>query len=351
METFWFFATACMLAAYVVLDGFDLGAGALHLFLARTDQERRAIYASIGPVWDGNEVWLLAGGGTLFFAFPQAYAAGFSGFYLPLMLVLWLLAGRALSIELRSHLPYKLWHAFWDAAFCLSSALLCVVLGAALGNVIRGVPLTSDGWFHVALFTDFRLGAYPGVLDWYTVLIGVFALLALSAHGALWISLKTEGDLQARAKAFLRRAWPAVGALGIVAIVATQQVQPTIYSNLLARPLAWPLVLIAALGFGACLRRVLRTSNNPTSELIAFCGSAAFLTGTLAASAAGLFPVLLRSTVDPVFSITAHSAATAQHGQRVGLAWWLVGLPIAIAYAVIMYRSTRGKVSVPERGH
>ena len=182
METFWFGAVAAMFAAWVVLDGFDLGVGALHLWVARTDRERREVFAAIGPVWDGNEVWLVAGAGTLFFAFPQAYAAGFSGFYLPLMLVLWLLAGRALSIELRSHLEHPLWRALWDAIFSISSGLLTLVLGAALGNVLRGVPLGPDGWFHVPFFTDWRTGPRPGVLDWYTV---------CSASSRWWPSRRT----------------------------------------------------------------------------------------------------------------------------------------------------------------
>src|SRR5579862_3026396 len=141
METLWFCLVALMVAVYVVLDGFDLGVGILHLLVARTDRERRTVIASIGPVWDGNEVWLLAAGGVLYFAFPELYASGFSGFYLPLMMVLWLLILRGLSIELRSHVDTHLWRSFWDAAFGLASLLLAVFFGAALGNVVRGVPL------------------------------------------------------------------------------------------------------------------------------------------------------------------------------------------------------------------
>lgn len=343
METFWYAAVAGMFAAWVVLDGFDLGAGAVHLWVARDDRERRTVLASIGPVWDGNEVWLIAGGGTLFFAFPQAYAAGFSGFYLPLMLVLWLLAGRALSIELRSHLEHPLWRAFWDAIFALSSALLAVVLGAALGNVLRGVPLEGDGWFHVAFFTDFRTGPRPGVLDWYTLLIGAFTLAALVTHGALWLHLKTEGELRARAERLAWRGWLAMAALGAAAILATHAVQPTLYSNLAARPWSWAFVALAAGGFLGMGHALF----HKWDPLLPFLGSAGFLAGTLGASAAGAFPVILRSTIDPAFSVTAGSAATATHGLRLGLAWWLAALPVAIAYAVVVYRATRGKVSLP----
>src|SRR3954471_18587308 len=183
METIWFIVISLMLAVYVVLDGFDFGAGILHLFVARNDEERRTVLAAIGPVWDGNEVWLIAGGGVLVFAFPRAYSAGFSGFYMPLMMAIWLLLLRGISIEFRSHQANPLWRSFWDGVFFLSSTLMAVILGAALGNVIRGVPLDESGFFAGPLFTNFQPGPYPGVLDWYTVLVGVFTLCALAGHG------------------------------------------------------------------------------------------------------------------------------------------------------------------------
>src|SRR6476619_6683259 len=155
METLWFMIVAVMVAAYVVLDGFDLGAGVIYLGAARTPVERRRIMRAIGPVWDGNEVWLLAAGGTLYFAFPLLYASSFSGFYLPLMMVLWLLMLRGIAIEMRSRIPSPVWSAFWDGVFFLGSALLAIFYGAALGNVIRGVPLDKDATFFEPLWTDF----------------------------------------------------------------------------------------------------------------------------------------------------------------------------------------------------
>src|SRR5579871_642333 len=157
MEAIWFGILAVMVATYVVLDGFDFGAGILHLFLAKTNDERRTVLSAIGPFWDGNEVWLLAGGGVLVFAFPRAYAAGFSGFYLPLMMVLWLLIFRGIAIEFRPLENNNLWRSFWDGLFALASTLMAVVLGAALGNVIRGVPLNADGYFSGPLFSDFQI--------------------------------------------------------------------------------------------------------------------------------------------------------------------------------------------------
>src|SRR5438309_10042560 len=199
MGTLWFCLVALMIAIYVLLDGFDLGAGAIHLFVAKTDEERRQVLASIRPVWDGNEVWLIAAGGTLYFAFPALYASGFSGFYLPLMIVLWLLILRGASIEFRNHIKSAVWDPLWDFLFCASSLLLAVFFGAALGNVVRGVPLDASGYFFEPLWTDFRLGDDTGILDWYTILVGVLAALALIMHGGLWVQMKTSGEVSRRA--------------------------------------------------------------------------------------------------------------------------------------------------------
>src|ERR1700722_6794435 len=210
MGALWFWIVALMLAAYVVLDGFDLGVGIVYLFVAKTEQERQLTLRAIGPVWDGNEVWLLAAGGTLFFAFPLLYASAFSGFYLPLMMVLWLLILRGVSIELRGHSTDPLWRTFFDGLFTLASILLTIFFGAALGNVVRGVPLGADNYFFLPLWTDWRTGPSPGVLDWYTVLGGVMALAALALHGSLYLALKTEGHLEHRSLATALRLWPVV---------------------------------------------------------------------------------------------------------------------------------------------
>src|SRR6266487_4395759 len=200
----WFWLVAVMIVGYVVLDGFDLGVGVLHLFLVRNEAERQATLHSIGPVWDGNEVWLLAGGGTLYFAFPLLYASAFSGFYLPLMIVLWLLVLRGVGVELRMHMEIGVWRAFFDGLLFISSLLLAVFYGAALANVIRGVPLGEDGYFFLPLWTNWRVGPTPGILDWYTVIGGVLAPVALALHGALYLATKTENELQQRARAAAR---------------------------------------------------------------------------------------------------------------------------------------------------
>src|SRR6201987_6177223 len=167
MGFIWFWLVAVMIVGYVVFDGFDLGVGILHLFLPRTEAERRVSLRSIGPVWDGNEVWRLAGGGTLYFAFPLLYASAFSGFYLPLMVVLWLLVLRGVSLELRNHLEAGVWRQLLGGVFAFASTLLAVFFGTALANVIRGVPLNASGYFFLPLWTNFMVGPSPGILDWY----------------------------------------------------------------------------------------------------------------------------------------------------------------------------------------
>src|SRR5947208_5932254 len=207
MESVWFAIVSGMLAIYVVLDGFDFGVGVLHRFVARTDEERRTVLAAIGSVWDGNEVWLIASGGVLFMVFPKVYSAAFSGFYMALMIVLWLLILRGIAIESRSHQENPLWREFWDTVFSLASTLLAIVLGTALGNMIRGVPLDSTGFFAIPLFTDFRPGVQPGLLDWYTILVGLFTLCVLAGHGALFLVWKMTGPVQSQSARCSRRIW------------------------------------------------------------------------------------------------------------------------------------------------
>lgn len=343
METVWFTIIALMMATYVVLDGFDFGAGTLHLFVAKTDAERRTVLAAIGPLWDGNEVWLLAGGGVLVFAFPRAYSAGFSGFYLPLTMVLWLLVLRGISIEFRSLEKSTLWRSFWDGVFFLASSLMAIVLGAALGNVIRGVPLNSDGYFSGPLFTNFMLGPNPGVLDWYTVIVGLFALAMLALHGALFLRLKTAGEVQTRATRLAKTLFGAVVVLGIVATVATIQVQPKLLQGIEARPLAW---LLSA-GVVASLVAIPLTLKGK-SESAPFMASTGLITSMLAATAVGVYPTLLSSTIDPANDLNIHNSASGDLSLHVGIFWWVPAIILAIIYFTYLFRSFRGKVDVSQ---
>ena len=317
METLWFMIVAVMLTAYVVLDGFDLGAGVIYLLVAKTGVERRTVLRTIGPVWDGNEVWLLAAGGTLYFAFPQLYASSFSGFYLPLMMVLWLLMLRAIGIEFRSHIDNPVWQGFFDVVFCGSSALLAIFLGAALGNVIRGVPLASDGYFFEPLWTDFRVGAHPGILDWYTVMAGVIALVTLTAHGALYVVTKTEGELNLRSRRVALVLWPVQLLLTIVSLLATWSIKPEVMNNYREHPVG---VLIPLAVLGSLATMFWATSKS--KEKPAFVASGCYIASMLVGAAFALYPVVLPASTDPSYSLTIYNSAAGHHGLVVGITWW-----------------------------
>ncbi len=198
----------------------------------------RQILRSIGPVWDGNEVWLLATGGVLYFVFPQLYASSFSGFYLPLMMVLWLLMLRAIGVEFRTHIDDGIWASFFDGIFSIGSLLLAVFYGAALGNVVRGLPLGPDHYFFLPLWTNWRIGAHPGVLDWYTVLCGVVALVALCVHGANYIVVKTDGELNERARRTSLVLTPVLLVLTLLSLFATLSIRPEL-ARQLHHPADW----------------------------------------------------------------------------------------------------------------
>jgi cytochrome d ubiquinol oxidase subunit II len=339
METLWFILVALMLTGYAVLDGFDLGAGALHLIAGRTDDERRAILQSIGPVWDGNEVWLLAAGGTLLYAFPLLYASSFSGFYLALNVVLWLLVFRAIGIEFRMHLESPLWRDFFDVAFSAASILLLLFYGAALGNVMRGVPLGSNHYFFVPLWTDFRPGPQPGILDWYTILCALVTLVATSMHGALYVILKSEGQLNARMRTMVKLLLPVLVILSAAALLATVFVNPALMENYRANGAAWLIPALVALGI-AGIYYYTRTG----SELKAFLSSCLYVVATLGGAAMALYPTLLPATTDAANAITIRNAAAGHFSLTVGLIWWGVGMAVAIGYFVLVYTMFKGKV-------
>ena len=294
MVEIWFGLAAMMAAAYVVLDGFDFGAGTLHLFVAKSDGERRQVLAAIGPFWDGNEVWLLALGGVLFVAFPRVLASGLSGFYFAIFLVLW-------SLILRGHLnrasePRRVAavdRGLGRLSSAAASTLLPVLFGAALGNLIRGLPLDGDGWFSLALFTDFSARAPVGILDWYTVAAGVFAWVTIAGHGATFLAWKADGSVAERSHRAARWLYGAAAILLVPMTIATGVVNAPMLAALPGRPLAWLTLAVAIAGLlavGIGLRR--------RRDLLAFLGSCAFIAGMLATTAVCLFPVLLRALGD-----------------------------------------------------
>mgnify|MGYP006268575529 CR=1 FL=1 len=344
MQTLWFAIAALVIATYVVLDGFDFGAGALHLFVARRDPERRQVLAAIGPFWDGNEVWLLVAGGVLFVAFPKVLASGLSGFYFAIMLVLWVLILRGIAIEFRSHLEDSMWRAVWDAVFGVASTLAPVLFGAAFGNLIRGVPLTAEGWFSLSLFETLSPYGPLGTLDWFTVLAGVLALVVIAHHGALFLAWKTDGPVHARSEQVAGVLFPAVIGLWGIATVATMAVAPDVFAAWRARPLAWlfTAVFVLALLATAPLRRRGRA-------LAAFLASSAFIAGALAATAVSVFPALLRAAPGTGPSLTAFTASASDGALRSALWWWPAGAVLAAVYFTMLFRLHRGKATVDDR--
>ncbi|UCF36763.1 MAG: cytochrome d ubiquinol oxidase subunit II, partial [Acidobacteriota bacterium] len=330
--------------------GFDLGAGAIHLLVAKTEEERRSVIASIGPVWDGNEVWLIAGGGVLYFAFPTLYASSFSGFYLPLMIVLWLLILRGVSIELRNHIDTPIWKPFWDAVFFGASTLLAAFFGAALGNVIRGVPLEPSGFFFLPLWTDFGFGeaglhsAQGGILDWFTIQVGLLALLTLAVHGARWVILKTEGEIQHRCKALVSTLWWGVLLMVILVTISTWLIQPQVLENFNRAPWGAVFPVLALLGLAG-----LKWFHE--QERLGFLSSGLFIVGMLTSAAFGIFPYVLPSSTDPSLGLTIYQAATEPYGLWVGIWWWIPGILLTTGYFVYTYRQFSGKVQLNQEGH
>ncbi len=341
MSTLWFCLVAIMIAGYVVLDGFDLGAGIVHLLVARSDAEKRTVLASVGPVWDGNEVWLLAGGGTLYFAFPALYASSFSGFYLPLIIVLWLLIVRGISIEFRSHVASPVWTPLWDAGFGGASALLAIFFGAALGNVVRGVPLDASGTFFLPLWSDFNPASSGGILDWYTILTGLAAFAALAMHGALWVRLKSPPPLRDRAARLARASWWLAVTLTLGITAASFGIQPHLSARFSEAPWGWifPVIAIAGLlGIFFC--------KAPETEFFAFISSCAYLIGMLTSAAFGVYPLLLPASTNPAFSLTIDNSAAGSQGLGIGLMWWIPGMILAGVYSVFTYRRFAGKLTL-----
>ncbi|PYQ41828.1 MAG: cytochrome d ubiquinol oxidase subunit II [Acidobacteria bacterium] len=346
METVWFMIVAVMVAAYVVLDGFDLGAGVIYLAATKTADERRRIMRAIGPVWDGNEVWLLAAGGTLYFAFPLLYASSFSGFYLPLMMVLWLLMLRGIGIELRSHMHNPVWVGFFDVIFSVSSVLLCIFFGAALGNVVRGVPLRPDQYFFEPLWTNFRVGTDNGILDWYTVLTGVIALVTLTTHGSLYVAVKTEDELNGRARRVAQWLWPVQLLLTVAGLIATVAIRPGVLDNYKHHAVGFA---IPVLVFGALA--VMMHGMIKRTDKMAFVASGVYIVGMLVGAAFGLYPVVLPASTDPALNLTIYNTAAGAHGLTVGLVWWSLGMVLALGYFFFLFRMFRGKVRLEGEGY
>ena len=330
-----------MLIVYVALDGRNFGAGMLHWLVARTPEERRQVVAAIGPLLSWHEVWLVGFGGTLVAVFPRLMASAFAGYYLALFLILWGLILRGISIEVGGHINDRLWQGFWDFVFVFANFLLAILFGAAAGNVARGVPLDAHGNFSMAFFTDFRVRGYVGLLDWYTVSIAIFAAVILAAHGATYLTLKTEGPVHDRSATWAKYLWAAVAPLFFAISVESWAVRPDLPGRAIYNPFCW-LGLLAVIASIITLISGLSTRR----EMRAFVGSNFLLVGLLAIGSAAIFPVMLHSTLAPENSLTAYAVASSPRALLLASIWWPVGFALATVYFVFISRRYAGKVSV-----
>lgn len=350
MELLWYIILMTMLTIYVILDGYDFGAGIIHLFFAKTEKDKKAVTNAIGPFWDANEVWLIAVGGVLFFAFPTLYASSFSGFYLPLMMILWLLIFRAIGLELRGQIKNRMWEAIWDKAFGIASLLLALFFGIALGNIVRGVNLgmVTDGvsahephFFFLPLWnSSFSPHAeHLGVIDWFTLMLGLVGVVSLAIHGANWIIFKTNSDLNPKLKKVIFNLNFVLLALVIISLSTWHIIDPNPFRNFMERPwlIIFPLITFTGL-FGLFKVKSFKKDG------LGFLFSTLFLLGGLASTVASIFPKVLPSTNDVNPSLTLYNVAAHDYGLSVGVYWFVIAALLVAVYMFVQYRVFRGKM-------
>ena len=332
LNNVWYILFVVIISGYLILDGFDLGVGILHLFLARSDEERRITLNSIGPIWDGNEVWLVLGGGVLFAAFPLVYASLFSGFYGAMMLVLLFLILRTVAIEFRSKRPGQGWRKLWDFFFFLSSLCIALLLGVAFGNVIGGVPLDVQG--NIQTFI-------PNLLTPFALLVGLTTVAMLAYHGAIYLALKTDGDLLIRVKRNITPLMIVFFILNTILIGVLLFLHQDITARYLDQP--W-LAILPAAALAAVL--VAWWMVRRERYFIAFVASSLMIALLILSSAAGLYPNLLISTINPDFNQTIFNAASEANTLMVMLIIALIGMPFVLLYTAGVYYIFRGKVKL-----
>ena len=357
MEIYWYSMISVILAIFFVLDGYDFGVGIIHLFYAKKEEDKVVIAKSAGLFWDSNEVWLVAGGGLLFMAFPTFYASVFSGFYLPLIMVLWLIIFRAISLEFRNKFSFQMWKDVWDKAFGVSSLLLVLFFGMALGNIVRGVNLGGvvDGvstyeaqYFFLPLWDGSfsPLAENPGVIDWFTIVIGLVSVVTLSIHGAAWIVLKTNSSINYQLKKLIHKLSFVLLGLTVFSLAIWQIVKPDALANFFEKPylVLFPLLYfigITGLIFSPKLKKDIHT----------FFASTLVILGGLTSSLASMFPVVLPSTNSINESLTIYNTAATNYGLSVAFVWGNIGIVLLIIYAIIQKRFMKGKIDDMEYGH
>jgi cytochrome d ubiquinol oxidase subunit II len=339
MIPIWYAILSFMLLMFVVLEGFDIGAGMLQYIVGKTESERRLVIAAIGPLWSWHEVWLVGFGGTLLLAFPTILAASFAGFYMALFLLLWCLVLRGVSIEVSGHIADPLWRSAWHFCFVTSNVLLAILVGVALGNILRGVPVGADGKFALSLFTNFSARGNVGILDWFTLGIAVFIVATFAAHGAVGLGHRTTGVVRLRSLKLAQRLWRAVVGLLVIISIAMWYVRSDVLDRMFHHPLGWLGLIAVVTGL-----IVVFFNLNHENESPALIGSCVFISGLIIAGAAGVFPFMLQSTLDPKYSLSAYQNAADGHGLAIALVWWPVAFCFAVGYFLFIFRYYSGKV-------
>jgi len=336
LQVVWFVLFGVLLIGYAILDGFDLGVGVLGLFRKRS-HDRRIMVNAIAPIWDGNEVWLLTAGGALFAAFPPVYATVFSGFYLAFMLLLLFLILRAVSMEFRSQVDSPGWTKFWDVIFGIGSLVPAILYGVAIGNILRGIPLDAAHSF---------TGTFLGLLNPYAILLGVLSLVMFVAHGAIYMTMKAEGDLETAMRAWATRSWMAWVVVWVVATLATFFVSPWLFEGLLSNPLFW----VAFLGLLASFT-VIPLALKDGRPGRAFVASSVAIATTLGLVGLSLFPRLVPSITNLDYSLTITNASSTPRALTTMLVIAAIGVPIVLVYTIVIYRVFKGKVKLGEHSY
>lgn len=357
MEIFWYLIIGIVLTVFFILDGYDFGAGIIHLFFAKKEKDKEVITKSAGLFWDSNEVWLVVAGGMLFMAFPTFYASVFSGFYLPLIMVLWLIVFRAIGLEFRGQFKYQMWKDIWDKSFGISSLLLALFFGIALGNIVRGVNLggvdngisVHEGhYFFLPLWdSSFSpLAAHPGVIDWFTIIIGLISVVTLAIHGANWVILKTNSSINGKLKDVIFKLNIALTILTIFSLIVWQIVNPNSLDNFTHKPylIVFPLIYITGLIGLFFIKKIKKDSH-------AFVLSCLLIVGGISSSLASLFPVILSSVNDTHEPLTIYNTAASEYGLSVALTWGIVGFILLFVYMIIQKRLMGGKIDNMDYGH
>jgi cytochrome d ubiquinol oxidase subunit II len=327
----WFVLVGVLFAGYAVLDGFDLGVGALILRID-DDHERRVFYNAIGPVWDGNEVWLVTGGGALFAAFPPVYATVFSGFYMAFMLLLFALIFRAVAIEFRSKEPWTWWRRWWDRGFCAGSTTAALLIGVAMGNIVWGIPLDANGEF---------AGTFLGLLHPYALLMGATTVVLFMMHGAIYLHMKTEGALQATVRSWISPLIIAFIVCFALTTLATLLYVPRMTTILRAQPALFAVVVALVLVVANLPREI-----HHNRDAAAFVSSCLTMLLLMALFGLGMYPNMVYSAPDPAHSLTAYNASSTEKTLKIMTLIAAIGVPIVLAYTTTVYYIFRGKVKI-----